>query len=231
MLFNNFFIKLIKKYQKNNTFKGRCRHYPCCSNYGIECFEKFNFFKASFLTGYRILRCNPLSKKIYDPVPLSKKEKLDRKNNLSLFHEIEEILLYHHHHYPQMSLQDDLVIIFENTFLNQLTLTDRKNVEKIGFNHYRIYVNEDINPKHYNISDYSDSDQLEKFFSQVDILKKMIWQKKINYSYSKNALDTEIFSYLSGKKDISHCDCYLNLYNTNYKVGTINSEIQEVYPF
>lgn len=224
MFFNNFFIKLIKNYQKNNSFKGRCRHYPCCSNYGIECFKKFNFFKASFLTGYRILRCNPLSKKVYDPVPLSKKEKLERKNKMSLFNEIEEILLYHHQQYPKMSLQDDLVIIFENTFLESSLSVDTSKLEKIGFYHYRIYSNERISPKYYNLSDYYDSTQLEKFFSQVEILKKLILKKKIYYPYSKNKLSAELFSYLSGKKAICHSDCYHNTYHINYIVGIVEKK-------
>lgn len=74
---NKLIIKLIKNYQKNispNTCP-RCRYTPTCSQYGLECFQKFNFFKASFLTIYRIIRCNPLSKGGYDPVPLSKIEK------------------------------------------------------------------------------------------------------------------------------------------------------------
>ncbi len=75
---NKLAIKLIKAYQKEDR-PHRCRHIPSCSNYGLECYQKFNFIKASFLTGYRILRCNPLSHKIYDPVPLSKKEKKLKK--------------------------------------------------------------------------------------------------------------------------------------------------------
>lgn len=77
MFLNNIAIKAIKKYQQNKSLigSGRCRHYPTCSNYAIEAYQKFNFIKASFLTGWRILRCNPFSKKVYDPVPLSKEEK------------------------------------------------------------------------------------------------------------------------------------------------------------
>ena len=75
MLFNKWAIKCIQLYQKDKDRPHRCRHLPSCSNYGLECFTKFNFIKASFLTGYRILRCNPLSHKVFDPVPLSKKEK------------------------------------------------------------------------------------------------------------------------------------------------------------
>lgn len=219
MFFNRMMIQLIQKYQKSNVSKGRCRHYPCCSNYGIACFKKFSFFKACFLTSYRIIRCNPLSKKVYDPVPLTKKEKQEKENALSRFREIEEILLYHHHHYPQMQLQDDLVILFENTFLNQQKELPVNHIEHIGFQHYRIYKkDEQMNPKAYTLSGEKDSTQLEQFFCQVEILRNLILKKKINYCYSKKALDTELFSYLSGKKAICPSDCYLNLYNTNYEV-------------
>ena len=73
-------IKLIKLYQSiPGNFHNNCRFIPTCSNYGLECYGKFNFIKASFLTGYRILRCNPLSKNIYDPVPLTKEQKKIKK--------------------------------------------------------------------------------------------------------------------------------------------------------
>ncbi|MFA5543328.1 MAG: membrane protein insertion efficiency factor YidD [Bacilli bacterium] len=72
-------IKLIKSYQKNHTTP-RCKYSPTCSNYALEAYSKFNFFKASILSGWRILRCNPFSKGGYDPVPLSKAEKLKDKS-------------------------------------------------------------------------------------------------------------------------------------------------------
>ncbi len=69
-------IKLIKFYQTHKIYdQAHCKYSPTCSNYAIGAYEKFNFFKASFLTFYRILRCNPFSKGGYDPVPLTKKEK------------------------------------------------------------------------------------------------------------------------------------------------------------
>ena len=74
---NKIAIKLINFYKKHispNT-NPACRYMPTCSQYGLECFLKFNFFKASFLTIKRILKCNPLFKGGYDPVPLSKIEK------------------------------------------------------------------------------------------------------------------------------------------------------------
>lgn len=73
---NKLPIKLITMYQEGH--KGsppRCRYYPSCSHYAKECYEKFNFFKASALTAWRLMRCNPFHKCGYDPVPLTKEEK------------------------------------------------------------------------------------------------------------------------------------------------------------
>lgn len=74
-------IKLINKYQESTKYSAkRCRYIPTCSEYSKQCYQKFNFFKASFLTFYRIIRCNPLSKGGYDPVPLTKAEKKLKKS-------------------------------------------------------------------------------------------------------------------------------------------------------
>ncbi len=74
---NKLARKLIKAYQNGYSANTppKCKYFPTCSNYALECYEKFNFFKASFLTIKRLLRCNPLSKGGYDPVPKTKKEK------------------------------------------------------------------------------------------------------------------------------------------------------------
>ncbi len=66
------FIKLIVIYRKYlSPLKGRstCRFVPTCSQYAIEAYEKYGVVKGSFLTVKRVLRCNPLSKGGYDPVP------------------------------------------------------------------------------------------------------------------------------------------------------------------
>ena len=76
---NKLPIKFITWYQDKisvNT-EPRCRYYPTCSNYAKECYQKFNFFKASYLTKKRLLRCNRFHKCGYDPVPLTKEEKLN----------------------------------------------------------------------------------------------------------------------------------------------------------
>ena len=66
----NFLIRLIKIYQKflSPIMGGQCRFYTTCSNYGIEAIKEYGALKGSFLTIYRILRCNPFCKGGFDPV-------------------------------------------------------------------------------------------------------------------------------------------------------------------
>ncbi|MCR4421729.1 MAG: membrane protein insertion efficiency factor YidD [Exilispira sp.] len=46
-----------------------CRHIPTCSTYALAAYKKYPFFEATFLSVRRILRCNPLFKGGYDPLP------------------------------------------------------------------------------------------------------------------------------------------------------------------
>ena len=64
-------IFLIKFYQKHISPMKQpcCRFMPTCSQYAIEAFSKYGFFKALGLTVWRVLRCNPFCKGGYDPVP------------------------------------------------------------------------------------------------------------------------------------------------------------------
>ncbi len=74
---NRLAIKAIEWYQKNISAhtKPSCRHTPTCSHYAKTSYERFNFFKATFLTTKRVLTCNPLFKPKYDPVPEKKKRR------------------------------------------------------------------------------------------------------------------------------------------------------------
>lgn len=86
---NKLMIKLIEWYQKrlsplNQT---KCRYTPTCSEYGKECYKRFNFFKATFLTVTRILRCNPLFKPRHDPVPEKRVKKRKHEMPSSNTHE------------------------------------------------------------------------------------------------------------------------------------------------
>ncbi len=68
---NRFVLFCIRFYRKNISPNKPpcCRFIPTCSEYAIEAFEKYGFFKALGLTLWRLLRCNPLGKSGYDPVP------------------------------------------------------------------------------------------------------------------------------------------------------------------
>ena len=68
---NLLFIGLIQLYKKllSPILPPTCRFYPSCSQYGLEAFRKYNFFKALGLTVWRVLRCNPFNKGGYDPLP------------------------------------------------------------------------------------------------------------------------------------------------------------------
>ena len=46
-----------------------CRFTPTCSAYAVEAIEKRGAFVGLLLALWRVLRCNPLCKGGYDPVP------------------------------------------------------------------------------------------------------------------------------------------------------------------
>lgn len=73
---NKIMIKIINFYKKATANSNpTCRYHPSCSSYSKQAFEKHNFFYAAILSVWRILRCNPLSKGGYDPVPKTRKER------------------------------------------------------------------------------------------------------------------------------------------------------------
>lgn len=67
-------VFLINIYQKtlSRVIGNCCRFYPSCSQYTKEAIMIHGFFKGCLLGAYRILRCNPLCKGGYDPVPPKK---------------------------------------------------------------------------------------------------------------------------------------------------------------
>ncbi len=61
---------LIRVYQQGISplLGPNCRFMPTCSQYALEAFQKYGFFKGFYLSAFRILRCNPFNKGGYDPL-------------------------------------------------------------------------------------------------------------------------------------------------------------------
>lgn len=79
---NKLMLKLIGLYkQRTKSTNPTCRYHPSCSTYAQSAYQKHNFLYASLLSVWRILRCNPLSKGGFDPVPKTRKEKRDELQN------------------------------------------------------------------------------------------------------------------------------------------------------
>jgi len=45
-----------------------CRFYPTCSHYGLAAYKKYGFFKGTYLTTKRVLKCHPWHPGGYDPL-------------------------------------------------------------------------------------------------------------------------------------------------------------------
>lgn len=71
---NSIPILLIHIYRKllSPLFPPSCRFTPTCSQYALDAYKTHNFFYATWLSVWRVLRCNPFVKGGYDPVPKPK---------------------------------------------------------------------------------------------------------------------------------------------------------------
>lgn len=51
-------------------FPASCRHYPTCSSYAMQAYERFGLIRGTYLSVCRLLSCHPWSGRSgYDPVP------------------------------------------------------------------------------------------------------------------------------------------------------------------
>ena len=66
-----FLLGLIRFYQQclSPVLPSFCRYYPSCSQYACEAVERWGPGRGLRLALHRILRCRPLGRKGYDPVP------------------------------------------------------------------------------------------------------------------------------------------------------------------
>lgn len=70
-MIKNIIIKLVRFYQRfiSPAFPPTCRYYPSCSTYMIRALTKHGALKGSLMGFARILRCHPMVKGGFDPVP------------------------------------------------------------------------------------------------------------------------------------------------------------------
>jgi len=61
-------IKFYQKYISPMKVRPTCRFYPTCSTYCLQAYQKYGFFKGTYLSVWRVLRCNPFCKGGYDPL-------------------------------------------------------------------------------------------------------------------------------------------------------------------
>ena len=218
-------------------------YYPTCSAYSIECYEKFNFFKATFLTIKRILFCTPLNRKFYDPVPYTKEEKKINKELDKLAEGIEEILLEHYQKYPQMELNDFIKLIYQNSFgprhmhnpskedvlkyLDEeikVVTNETEIIEDIGNGYVRVYLSKETNIEKMSndflnsmIEDTYTETNIRVFYRKLNILTKLI--KKGSIKLPKKESINLVNEYLSnGINPVRHTKIYNELYKPHYRV-------------
>ena len=73
-----FFVKLYQKFI-SPLKPPCCRFSPTCSQYAIEAFREWGFICGLGLTVWRIIRCNPFGRGVYDPVPKRKRKNKNPK--------------------------------------------------------------------------------------------------------------------------------------------------------
>ena len=64
-------LMLVRFYRKaiSPWLPPACRFSPTCSEYALTAIKKYGAFRGGMLTAWRIMRCQPLCKGGYDPVP------------------------------------------------------------------------------------------------------------------------------------------------------------------
>ncbi len=75
-------ILLVRLYQAtlSRYLGGQCRFYPSCSEYFIQALTARGAVVGTLMGLWRILRCNPLAKGGYDPVPMPPETPAEEKD-------------------------------------------------------------------------------------------------------------------------------------------------------
>jgi putative membrane protein insertion efficiency factor len=120
-------------------FFGNCRFIPSCSEYAIEAFKKFNFFKAFKISFFRILRCHPFGSHGYDPIN-DKEDFLIKKVPASYIKKFRIIALYRSKQKKSAVYKEDSK---KNTkhyllFINKKVVSGLTLIKDVGSKKYQI---------------------------------------------------------------------------------------------
>lgn len=238
---NDHAIALIKTYQKTKSpiGSGHCKYYPTCSQYSAEAYAKFSFFKASWLTFWRILRCNPFTKGGFDPVPLSKAELVAlekyQKIQASPLGDLMSYLIYHYQLYPELKYRDLAKLIYQAYYGPNHLFSDR-DFEKIKQNILDELTNS-TGPKEPYLpigNGMVRIDLRSRSTEEIDALSKALiatTKVKLNLPYTFEeaivllndlltehiiAIDSPIETALP--KPFSHSQEYIKLYEPHYRI-------------
>ena len=75
-------LALLRGYKKylSPALGNNCRFLPTCSEYAMQAIEVHGVLKGGLLSLWRVLRCNPLGRYGYDPVPEKGRWRSDEHN-------------------------------------------------------------------------------------------------------------------------------------------------------
>jgi len=133
-----FFI-IIYRFLFARFFFGNCRFTPSCSEYTLEAFRKFSFFKALKKSFFRILRCHPFGSHGYDPID-DNEDFLIKKVSANYIKKFRIIALYNsnqkkHAFYKEDSKKDTEHYLL---FINKKVVSGLTLIKEVGYNKYQI---------------------------------------------------------------------------------------------
>jgi hypothetical protein len=133
-----FFIT-IYRFLFARFFFGNCRFIPSCSEYAMEAFRKFSFFKAFKMSFSRILRCHPFGSSGYDPIS-HKEDFLIKKVSASYIKKFRIIALYKTNQRKFAFYREDSRKTTEHflLFIDKKVVSGLTLIKDVEFNKYQI---------------------------------------------------------------------------------------------
>ena len=142
VIFNYIIIFFITIYRFlfARFFFGNCRFIPSCSEYAMESFREFSFFKAFKMSFSRILRCHPFGSSGYDPIN-NKDDFLIKKVSANYIKKFRLVALYKSNQRKFAFYKEDLRRTTEHFLLfndDKKVVSGLTLIKDVEFNKYQI---------------------------------------------------------------------------------------------